>query len=536
MRLRVDVREGDWTSVSYSAYGARFSWALDKLIASGEFDGSAGTRRWSELDRRVSERCFEISVPDTDLDTMTVGDLTTHCLAEARRVGAARPEPAPAPPSGPQEIFFDSDQVMDVWLSDPATDERLTEHLALRELGLTDGDLLVLSIEHPAQACYMMAAPPNPAELLRWLQLAENSTAPAGGPRLWGVLLYTDADAELATYVRTHFDDLNALSGPATRVFVVERRASRPAAKKYWRRHMEPELYRVMSTMHWLQWTPYDPQGAYEIASLLGLGPELLPCLVFFHSPQGPLHEGEKIVFRIEHTSAAYFRALFGGIAQALRPVNASVRSAEAEQDRRVLERYGPTSEYYSLDVLKGTGKYAPAPDAVRNLLAPHRAADAAAFAAVREAEKAIKSALRSAVPPAAGLTVHNSHVVVVSGAKGAEMSENFYFQGENTTFINRPQDTVIRDFQNSYATAAHADELTRLLELVLSSRDLADPEREEAAGAVHDLARIGTQPEPDHAAARTRLERLRSMLSSSADIAQPALAILASLMAFFPG
>ncbi|MFE0444761.1 hypothetical protein [Streptomyces fungicidicus] len=535
MRFHIDVREGDWADVTYGPYGAGHSYALDKLIRAGEFDAGAGTGRWGELDRRSSARRFEVVVPDDEARNLTVDELLDRCLGEARRLGAARPRPPEAAPGGVR--LPGGSDVLGEWLADPTTDERLPGHLTVGGAGLTDGDLLVLCVEHLARADYSLAAPRNPAELLRWLQLTENATAPAGGPRLWGVLLYTDADVELATYVRTHFDDLNVLSGPVTRVFVVERRVDRASARKYWRRHLEPELYRVMSVMRWLSWAPYDPQGAYEIASLLGLGPELLPCLVFFPSPQGRLHEGYKIVFRIEHTSAAYFRSLFGGINKALRPVAEAVRTAEAEEDRRRLAQYGRTSDYYSYGAAPfETREQAPAPDALRNLLAPGRAADASAFAAVRAAEQAIRTALRSAVPPPGGLAVHNSQVVVVSGNSGAEVTENFYFQGENTTFINRPRDTVIRDFQNTYGTIRHADELTRLLELVLASEDMAAADRDAAAGEIHTLARICADPEPDLPAARTRVERLQALLASGADIAVPTSAILASLTAFFSG
>lgn len=532
MRLHIDVQEGDWAFVSYGSYGANVSRALDKLISSKKFDGAAGVSRWLDLDQRMRQGTFEISIHDSDTAAMTVGELTIHCLAEARRLGAARPAPSTVSNSGPAPWI--NDQVLDVWLSDSATDERLSEHLSVGDLGLIDGDLLVLSIKHPARARYMLASPRNPDELFRWLQLAENSTAPAGGPRLWGVLLYTDADVELATYVRTHFDDLNALSGPATRIFVVERRTNWPNAKKYWRRHLEPELYRVMSTMHWLRWTPYDPQGAYEVADRLGLGPELLPCLVFFRSHSGRRPDGEKMVLRIEQTSMAYFRSLFGAIDRIIRPVTASVQSPAAEEDRRRLERYGPTSDYYRYSsILTGTGEYTPPSDAVQNLLTAGHAADTAAFSAVLAAEEAIRSALRKLAPPAVGLAVNNS-LVVISATAGAEVSENFYFQGENTTFINRPQDTVIRDFQNTYATAAHADDLIQLLRLVLTSGNMAAADRDAAAGVIHDLARLGTASEPDLPTARARLERLRTLLASSADIAQPALAILASLTTFF--
>ncbi|MET9962755.1 hypothetical protein ABZ128_27415 [Streptomyces sp. NPDC006326] len=506
MRLYVVVREGDWTAVRHGTYSGRAAWILSDTVRRGFAperagedepaerepggpgggepggDGPApGLARWRALDRRMHGGIFEISVPDAGL--LTVGALKDRCLDEARRRGAAAPEPL-APDPGPRgHSLFGPDRIVDVWLTDAETDDRLPDELLLSGTALADGDLVVLCVEHPPFAMYEMGTAATAEELLGWLPLAQTTAAPDGRPRLWGVLLYTGADAELATYVRTHFDDLNVLSGPATRVFAVERRAGRAAARKYWRRHLEPELYRVLSAVRWLRWTPYDPQGAYEVAATLGIAPERLPCLVFFHALDGPVPEAEKIVFPVEHTSTAYFRSLFGGVSRVLAAVPAEHHESQ-------------------------------------------RAADAAAFAAVRGAEAAIKAAMRPAVPAAA-------NVVVISGAG---VSENFYFQGENTTFVNRPQDTVVRDFQNTYSAVSGGDELTRLLQLVLSSRDVPEGDREEAADAIHALARLAAAPEPDAPAAATRLERLRTLLAAGADIAQPALAILTSLAALFPG
>jgi len=279
---------------------------------------------------------FVVSVPDAG--AMTVEDLKNYCLAEARRVGAALPEHGSASsPSGtsiPRITVISWETcgwITDFWLSDAVTGERFPEDLRVNQTELSDGDLLILSIRYKPDGAYCLIRTPNPPTMLHWLRLAEIPAAPVVTPRLWGALLYTEADVELATYVRTHFDDLNALSGSATRIFVVERRTNWSTAKKYWRRHLEPELYRAMSTLRWLQWTPYDAHGAYEIADLLGVSAELLPCLVFFHSPEGPQREGEKIVFRIEHTSTEYFRSLFGRINTVLRPFLAS---AQPSQDR----------------------------------------------------------------------------------------------------------------------------------------------------------------------------------------------------------
>ncbi|PTH83272.1 hypothetical protein C9J60_38640 [Streptomyces sp. A244] len=100
---------------------------------------------------------------------------------------------------------------------------------------------------------------------------------------------------------------------------------------------------------------------------------------------------------------------------------------------------------------------------------------------------------------------------------------------------MNRPTSTVIRDFQNTYHAVVGADDLARLLQLVLNSSDLGDAQREEAAGCIHDLARASAAQTPDVPHMRTRMERLRELMTGTgADIAQPALAILASLAALF--
>ncbi|MGW1026990.1 hypothetical protein ACWD4J_25415 [Streptomyces sp. NPDC002577] len=469
---------------------------------------------------------IEVSVPGTS----TVDQLTQRCLAEARSAKLA---------CWPTEPLA-------VWLLDAVTGERLEAEQRVTDLDLAEGDVLVLCIEHPPQALYSLAPIPDSAALIRRLQLAEGVLPPDGGPRLWGVLLYTDADAELASYVRTHFEDLNALSGPATRVFVIERPADWRTAKRYWRKHLEPELYRVLSTMRWLAWQPFDHQGAYEIADLMGVDRDLLPCLVFFHPTGRPPAEVEKIVFRIEDVSVGYFRALFGGIAGALRAagdgaspsLREQLRAEEAAAHSR-FEAWFAELQQRDPEWWRGPLPTMPEPtleETLHTLAAGGPAADAEAFARVRSASEAIRSRLRPAQQPAHPDHIHTFHNCRVVVTSGATVSENFYFQGENTTFINRPQDTVIRDFQNTYGTGAGAEDLIRLLELVLSSRNLTDSERNEAAGAVHDVARLSAEPEADVPAVRTRLQRLRELLSSSADIAQPALAIIASVAALFAG
>jgi hypothetical protein len=129
---------------------------------------------------------------------------------------------------------------------------------------------------------------------------------------------------------------------------------------------------------------------------------------------------------------------------------------------------------------------------------------------------------------------VRDDNIVIVSESKGAEVTENIHIHSENTTVINHPQDTVIQDFQNTNYKSLGIDDLARLLQLVVSSRDLTAPDRDEAMESIRNLAQLDVRRRPALPDARTRLERLRSLLTTSADIAQPALEIIASLMRLF--
>ncbi|MEU7017186.1 hypothetical protein [Streptomyces sp. NPDC046385] len=289
-------------------------------------------------------------------------------------------------------------------------------------------------------------------------------------------------------------------------------------------------MYRVLTPLRWLDWQPYDAQGAYEVASALGADPALLPCLVLLapaHTAAGAPGEADRIVFPIQEATPAWFRTLFGHLARLIGPTARPPEESWHERYfRRIRYSFGaPVSVQAAIQRLG----VSPSAD---------RVADSEAFARVRAAEQAVRDAL----VPASVAAEHPGHhftdcrVVIHSGPAGATVTENFYFQGTHTTFIHKPVDTVVRDFQHTYAAAPARDELTHLLTLVLNSRDLPDADREEAADAVHDLARVTAEPEPDTAIARTRVQRLRELLVAGADIAQPALAIVASVAGMLAG
>ncbi|CCH29407.1 hypothetical protein ABZ816_39890 [Actinosynnema sp. NPDC047251] len=109
-------------------------------------------------------------------------------------------------------------------------------------------------------------------------------------------------------------------------------------------------------------------------------------------------------------------------------------------------------------------------------------------------------------------------------------MTENFNFHGP-TTFINKPQNTVVQDFQNTHNTV-HGEQLAELLRLVLSSKDLTDEEREETARLVEEAATAADTDEP--AAVERRLTRIGRIVSRAADIATPASVIVDSVSSMF--
>ncbi|MFD5084991.1 hypothetical protein ACFWOG_20420 [Kitasatospora sp. NPDC058406] len=528
MRLTVKVKEGDWAAFEGpygnlpAYYAARFSKSAGTSgIAAAE--GGDPLRRWRELD--AMNPSFEVSVPES----ATIAELERVCLADAYRAGLVNRS--------------DIGPVCATWLATSGTvlSRRLDGALRVTDSGLADEDLLILCVERVSGNGYMLGPAPNPAVLLERLQLTM-STVPPGLYRLWGVLLYTSVDFELATYVRTNFDDLHALSGPHTQIFVIERFAPWSEAK-YWRQGLDPGVRRQFSAMRWLHWQPYDPQGAYEIAAHLGVDAQHLPCLVLFHAldkgPGGP----EKIVFHIEETSPRYFRALFGGIAQVLRTEGILPPDA----DRR--ERDDWSYDTYTEDPEEHwRSRSSPAPRVLASMQIkpqpqsdpvklraklggrehPPKAVDA--FDRIRAAELAIKASLRPATEaPPKGVQLTDCRVTLITGES---MSENFYFHGVNTTFINRPADTVIQDFQNNHQSTPAGEDLRRVLELILSSRDLPDTDRESAAQDVHALAISASTPNPSQESVRPRLERLHATLTRAADIAQPALALIATITA----
>ncbi|ADP81544.1 hypothetical protein [Pseudofrankia inefficax] len=120
-------------------------------------------------------------------------------------------------------------------------------------------------------------------------------------------------------------------------------------------------------------------------------------------------------------------------------------------------------------------------------------------------------------------------------------MADQFNFHGQ-TTFINRPKDTVIRDFQNTYVSSAGDDSrellerLEALVSIILDSDDLAASDKEDAVQAVHEIADGVATKSKSRITLKGTLQALKDVVSGAADIAGPAIEIVSSILTLVKG
>lgn len=114
---------------------------------------------------------------------------------------------------------------------------------------------------------------------------------------------------------------------------------------------------------------------------------------------------------------------------------------------------------------------------------------------------------------------------------------DEFVFRGQ-TTFINRPSRTVVQNFQNTYlrgdgSTADRINaEFTKLGELCLGSRELPEGDKEEVVGAIHAVAEQVRDDKSNRLTLQGTLQAIETIVSRAADVADPALAIITTIMA----
>jgi hypothetical protein len=115
-------------------------------------------------------------------------------------------------------------------------------------------------------------------------------------------------------------------------------------------------------------------------------------------------------------------------------------------------------------------------------------------------------------------------------------MNEKFVFHGQ-TTFIDSPRDTVIQNFQNTYIVGDGSDrdkinsEIKKLVDLILDSKDLPKEDKEEAVQALHDVAEQVKEQKGSKLTVKGTLQAIQDVVSKAADIANPALGIITTVL-----
>jgi hypothetical protein len=115
-------------------------------------------------------------------------------------------------------------------------------------------------------------------------------------------------------------------------------------------------------------------------------------------------------------------------------------------------------------------------------------------------------------------------------------MTQKFIFQGQ-TTFVDKPRDTVIQNFQNIYIAGDGSDsdkinaEILKLVELVLQSKDLPVNTKDEAAQALHSVAGEVKEQNGNKLTLKGTLQAVKEVVSKAADIAAPALGIITTIL-----
>jgi hypothetical protein len=118
-------------------------------------------------------------------------------------------------------------------------------------------------------------------------------------------------------------------------------------------------------------------------------------------------------------------------------------------------------------------------------------------------------------------------------------MSSTFNFYGQ-TTFIDKPKDTVIREFQNTYMAGGDAhsrqinEQILQLIEVILKSKQLPAPQKNAAVQQLHTVAAEVKDNNVDKGKAKGILESIKDIVTKTADMVTPGIAIVKTILAFF--
>ena len=115
-------------------------------------------------------------------------------------------------------------------------------------------------------------------------------------------------------------------------------------------------------------------------------------------------------------------------------------------------------------------------------------------------------------------------------------MSNEYNFHG-STTFIDKPSETIIQNFQNNYLTHDNSDkdkintELIKLVKLVLTSKSISDVEKNETVEAIDSIASKVKEEKANKLTVKGTLQAIKDVVSKASDIAIPAMGIITTVM-----
>ena len=119
-------------------------------------------------------------------------------------------------------------------------------------------------------------------------------------------VLYTDEDTHVASYMRTHFDDLDKASGSRCDVGFIED-PSQINACKYWRNTLSQSIYVAWRLLGWVDSLPYNKSEIYDVAARLQIPFDRLPCVATISSDRKSVID----VYQLGADLTSDFRGLF---------------------------------------------------------------------------------------------------------------------------------------------------------------------------------------------------------------------------------